>query len=155
MLRLFSNALILTLCLSAPVHAAEYTGYVVGVHDGDTATILIDRKPVKCRLASIDSPELRQPYGYRAKQALSDLIYRKAVTVDDEGGDKYGRRICHLYTLQTDVNREMVREGMAWVYRRYNHDPALILTEREARQAHRGLWVDPDPVPPWEWRHAR
>ena len=65
--------------LAAPLLAAEYTGRVVGVSDGDTMTLLVPDgasfKQVKVRLAEIDTPESRQPYGERAKQTLSDLAF--------------------------------------------------------------------------------
>jgi micrococcal nuclease len=142
------------LCLPLQAHAssAQMTGTVVGVHDGDTVTVLVDRHQVKCRLANIDAPELRQPFGYRSKQALSDLVYRQVVHIEDEGGDRYGRRICLIRTDRGEANREMVREGMAWTYQHYNHDPQLPGEEIQARTEHRGLWADANPEAPWEWR---
>ena len=51
------------------------------------------------------------------------------------------------------LNQELVRQGMAWHYRRYApHDSTLSRRESEARAARRGLWSQPNPVPPWEWR---
>jgi micrococcal nuclease len=141
------------LCLSLQAHASsQLTGTVVGVHDGDTVTVLVDRHQVKCRLANIDAPELRQPFGYRSKQALSDLVYRQVVHIEDEGGDRYGRRICLIRTDQGEANSAMVREGMAWVYGAYNHDSHLPIEEFQARTEHRGLWADANPEAPWEWR---
>ncbi len=51
-----------------------------------------------------------------------------------------------------DVNRQMVADGLAWHFTRYSDDATLAEAEREARGARRGLWADPEAVPPWEWR---
>lgn len=55
----------------------------------------------------------------------------------------------------TDANAEQVRRGMAWVYTKYSRDPAFLPLELEARAERRGLWADPAPAPPWEWRHMK
>jgi endonuclease YncB( thermonuclease family) len=77
------------------------------------------------------------------------------VTVEEEGTDQYRRMLGTIYDGKLDVNAEQVRLGMAWVYRHYTSDPALLALEREARQAKRGLWANPRPVAPWEYRHSR
>jgi micrococcal nuclease len=149
-------ALIFSIASTVNAEAEAFTGRVVGVHDGDTATILTaGNQQVKCRLGNIDAPELHQSFGNRAKQALSDLVYGQTVQVEDEGGDRYGRRICMISTPRGQANREMVRVGMAWVYTTYNHDQSLPALQLDAQTAHRGLWADPHPVPPWEYRHSR
>ena len=64
------------LVLVLPASAATLTGRVVGVHDGDTITVLdADNTQYKIRLAGIDAPEHGQPYGANAKKALSDLVF--------------------------------------------------------------------------------
>lgn len=116
---------------------ADFTGNVIGVADGDTLTIL-DTHMVqrKIRLAEIDSPEKRQPFGNKSKQALSALVYGKAVLVVEQGHDKYKRTIGRVYYGNVDVNAEQVRHGMAWVYRKYAPtDSPLYAIENEARVA--------------------
>ena len=54
-----------------------------------------------------------------------------------------------------DVNRELVAQGVAWVYRKYSDDAELLRLEAEAKQNGLGLWADPNPIPPWEWRRGR
>ena len=135
----------------------DNTGKVVGISDGDTFTLLRkDKKQVKVRLAEIDTPESNQPYGTRAKQALSDLIFSKQVQVVQEDVDRFGRLIGHVYIDGVHVNRRMVQDGYAWVYRQYNKDKSLLQDEQAAREAKRGLWSLPitDQVPPWEWRRG-
>lgn len=129
-------------------------GRVVGITDGDTVTLLVDRKQYKIRLAEIDTPERGQPYGSRARQVLSELVFGKDITAKVEDVDRYGRYVARLYQGDIDVNREMVRQGAAWVYRQYATDESLYQVEEEARAAGRGLWSLPEAqrAPPWEWR---
>jgi endonuclease YncB( thermonuclease family) len=94
---------------------------------------------VKVRLAEIDTPEARQPYGSRSRQALSDLAFGQQVRVVEQGRDRYGRVVGRVYRGSLDVNAEMVRQGAAWVYRHYNRDRSLLALEEEARAARRGL----------------
>ncbi len=146
--------------LAGPLVAVEYTGKVVGVSDGDTLTLLVpdgaSYRPVKVRLAEIDTPESRQPYGERAKQALSDLAYNKQARVVVETTDRYGRTVGRVYVGGTDVNAELVKQGAAWVYRQYAKDQLLYRLEEQAKAAKQGLWGLPEAqrMPPWEWRHG-
>ena len=138
--------------------AQEHIGRVVEVSDGDTITILDDRKQqIKVRLAEIDTPESAQPYGSRAKQELSRLVFGKTVSVKVQDTDRYGHKVGRVYTDDIDVNAEMVRLGAAWVYRKYASDQRLYALEKQARQNRAGLWSLPEAqqVPPWEWRRAR
>lgn len=132
----------------------EYQGKVVGITDGDTLTLLVEQKEIKIRLAQIDTPERGQSYGTRAKQALSNLAFGKTATVKVENIDRYGRTVGRVYVGDIDVNAELVRQGVAWVYRKYATDDSLFRVEAEARDAKRGLWSLPetDRTPPWEWR---
>ncbi|SFN02067.1 thermonuclease family protein [Nitrosomonas communis] len=144
--------------LPLPATAQEYIGRVVGISDGDTLTLLDNQKQqIKVRLAEIDTPESAQPYGSRAKQALSGLAYGKTVIVKVQDTDRYGRKVGRVYTDGLDVNAEMVRIGAAWVYRKYASDQNLYALEKQARKNKAGLWSLPEAqqVPPWEWRKTR
>ncbi|MDQ1079680.1 endonuclease YncB(thermonuclease family) [Pseudoroseomonas cervicalis] len=135
--------------------AAELRGQVVGVHDGDTLTLLTPaQERVRIRLAEIDAPEARQPWGTRARQALAAMAFRRDARVDVVDLDRYGRTVGRVWIGPLDVSAELVRQGHAWVYRRYSRDPALLALEVEARKGRRGLWRLPEieRVPPWEWR---
>ena len=135
----------------------EYLGKVIGIADGDTFTLLVGREQLRIRLAEIDTPEKGQPYGNRARQALSELIYDKTVRVVEIDHDRYGRVVGRVYVGSIDVNAEMVRRGAAWVYRKYAKDPSLYELENEARSARRGIWALPETErePPWKWREER
>ncbi|EHL99403.1 nuclease-like protein [Acetobacteraceae bacterium AT-5844] len=146
----------LLLIAAIPAWAEELRGRVVAIADGDTLTLLTaERRQMRIRLHGIDAPERRQPFGTRAREALSELAFRKEVRVVVMDVDRYGRTVGRIYAGSVDVNAEMVRQGMAWVYTRYNRDPELPRLEAEAKAARRGLWRDAKPVPPWEWRRNR
>jgi len=143
---------------SVAVHSEEMRGHVVAIADGDTLTLLVGgREQVKIRLAEIDTPEKRQPYGNKARQALAALAFKKETTVMWSERDRYGRVVGRVFVDGLDVNAEMVRQGHAWVYRQYASDESLFALENEAKAAKRGLWAlsEADKMPPWEWRRAR
>ncbi|WP_405240364.1 thermonuclease family protein [Lentisalinibacter orientalis] len=152
-----TTAALLLCLLPLLVSAAELSGRVVGIADGDTFTLLtVEREQVKIRLAEIDAPERGQPYGNRARQVLSELVFQKAVRVEVQTTDRYGRTVGRPYVGELDVCAEMVRRGAAWVYRRYLRDRSLLAHEEAAREAERGLWglSEARNVPPWEWRRS-
>lgn len=153
--------LLLFLIMSSPM-AATLEGWVVGVHDGDTITVLdADKRQHKIRLAGIDAPESKQSFGTRSKQHLSDLVFNKPVTVQWSKRDRYDRIVGVVIVNGGDVNLEQVRAGMAWWYRQYaKEQPAgsrqsYEIAENDARTKEQGLWSDSNPIPPWEWRSKR
>ena len=149
--------LVLVFLTASPAWGAELLGRVVGLADGDTLTLLTaERRQVRVRLGEIDTPESRQPYGTRAQQVLSGLVFGKDVRIVVQDTDRYGRTVGRVYTGPQDVNAEMVRQGAAWVYRQYSHDAGLLRVEAEAKAARRGLWALPEAerTAPWEWRAA-
>ncbi len=111
------SALLALFLLAGPLLAAELTGRVIAVHDGDTMTLLVSDgasyKQVKVRLAEIDAPELRQSYGDKAKQALSDLAYYQQARVVVQDTDRYGRTVGRVYVDSLDINAELVKRGAA------------------------------------------
>ena len=135
-------------CLALPAHAHQ----VISIADGDTLTLLVDQKPLKIRLANIDAPEKKQPFGQRSKESLSALCWGKDAQYQAQTIDKYKRTVAVVYCDGLEVNRVQVRLGMAWVYTKYNRDPDYVTIQKLAREDKIGLWADADPVPPWEWR---
>jgi len=135
---------------------ADFTGRVIGVADGDTITVLHNGRGEKIRLYGIDCTEKRQAFGTKAKQFTSEQAFGKDVTIIEHGKDKYGRTLGDVILPDgKSLNEELVYNGLAWWYRKYSKSPRLAAFEMEARLAHRGLWADKDPVPPWEWRHMK
>jgi endonuclease YncB( thermonuclease family) len=150
--------LMIALVLLVPVLALaeEFTGKVIGITDGDTIKVLRGNEEIKIRLEGIDCPESHQAFGNKAKQATSDLAFGKIVTIQAKGKDRYERTLADIILPDgTNLNRELVRSGFAWWYRKYSKDESLGRLEDEAREAKRGLWADNKPIPPWDWRHGQ
>ena len=150
--------IVAVLLLSAPTMPSELQGRVVSIADGDTFTLLTpENRQIKIRLAEIDTPESGQPYGNRAKQALSELVFGRDVRVEVQDIDRYGRTVGRPYVGDVDVCAELVANGFAWAYRRYLKDPALLELEKEAQDSNRGLWSLPEyeRVAPWDWRQGK
>lgn len=147
-----------SLLLSLSVYAEQtITGKVIKIADGDTLTVRVKNKKFKIRLAEIDTPEKIQPYGSSSRTALVNKVMGKLIQVRITTTDRYKRYIGHIYLNDRHINAEMVKEGHAWVYRRYSNDESLRLLEKQARLAKRGLWALPvdQRQAPWEWRKDR
>ena len=133
--------------------AAELCGKVVKVSDGDTITLLCESNLLeRIRLDRIDAPEKSQPFGKRAKEHLSKLVFGKFVTVRYDKRDRYGRILGIVMLKDQEVNLSMVRDGYAWHYSYFNHTQEYSAAETEARAARKGLWTQKDPVNPYQWR---
>ena len=146
------------LLLFTPSRAvADFSGLVVSVLDGDTLEVLHNDRPERIRLSGIDCPEKGQAYGTRAKQAASELVLGGEVTLQTYGKDKSGRTLADVLLLDgTNVDHTLIEDGWCWWYRKYAPgDTVLEGLEKEAREAKKGLWVDPAPIPPWVYRNAR
>ena len=154
--QLYSLKIIASLVLCLACSALAETGKVVGVHDGDSITVLASgNEQLKVRLEGIDAPELKQPFSQYAKEALSSLVFGKAVSFERLKKDRYGRTMAVVFVGQTNVNLELVKQGFAWRYDAYSQDPVLLDAQNSAKAAKRGLWADSLPVPPWEWRTSK
>ncbi|MDZ4733291.1 MAG: thermonuclease family protein [Nitrospirota bacterium] len=122
--------------------------------DGDTIEVLNGYHAERIRLSGIDCPEKGQAFGKRAKQAASELVFGKKVTIQMHGYDKYKRTLGDVFLSDgTHVNHVLVENGWCWWYRKYAPgDTVLEGLEKDARDAKKGLWTDQAPIPPWEWR---
>ncbi len=147
-------ALFILLCTPP---AFSFTALVVSVKDGDTIEVVSQGRATRIRLRGIDCPEKRQAYGYRAKLATSMLTFGQAVTIHAHVKDKYGRLVADVMLPdEINVNHLLVRDGWCWWYREYAPaDTVLEMLETEARQTKRGLWIDPNPIPPWVYRKLK
>lgn len=153
MSRLF---ILIWLVLGAGVFAQNLSGKVIGVKDGDTVEILENQRPVVVRFAHVDAPEKKQAYGNVAKKYLSDLIFGQTVQVVISGkNDRYGRRIGEIYLKNQNINKEMVRAGLAWHYVEYSNDPVYAALQAEAQKKKVGLWQEARPQAPWSYRRQR
>ncbi len=134
---------------------------VVAVKDGDSIEVVRDvdgrQEAVEIRLSGIDAPERGQPWSKRAREALAQRVLGKTVRINAVTTDRYGRTVGEVYADNVCVGCELLREGLAWVYRQYTKDPVLLGLEAEARAARRGIWSLPveQQVAPWEWRRGK
>lgn len=139
-------------CASTLANAAEFSGKVVAVIDGDTLLVIRDGHPVKVRLAEIDAPEKAQPFGMESKKSLAEMVKGKQIKVASSAVDDYGRLVGKVHVGEVNVNHEQVRRGMAWEYSRYHSNRDLRALQAEARRARRGLWAEESAVEPLQWR---
>ncbi len=141
---------------SSPPQAPENkTAYkVVGVKDGDTFVLLMNGKEQVVRLAHIDCPEKKQPFGNRAKQFASGLCFGKKVTLVHQNKYDRNRRLIAEVILEDgrNLNKELVKNGLAWHFKKYSHNKEYAALETAARRQRKGLWTDARPVSPWNWR---
>ena len=134
----------------------------VGVTDGDTIRVLAPGyQLLQIRLAWIDAPEMEQAFGYRAKQAMSELVFGKEVELRPHTIDRYGRTVAMVFVGGRDVGLELIKEGLAWAYDHFLPEASPEIQaqypadENAARDSRLGLWVDSNPLPPWEYRKAQ
>ncbi len=160
-----------TLSAKKPIRTIE--GIVTSVTDGDTVQVKdADGTRVKIRLYGIDAPETEkknrktgriskrgQPWGREAWKALEKKVLRKKVKVDVMDRDRYKRLVCIIWLDGRNINREMVSEGHAWAYKQYlkksPYASEFIREEGQAREKKLGIWKEPNPQPPWEFRHRK
>lgn len=146
---------ILAICL--PALAASFTGEVFRVIDGDTIEVIFNEQPMRISLHGIDCPDRNQAYGTEAKQFTSGLVLQKNVRVVVADQDELGRISGEVLLPDgRSLNRELVRAGLAWWRREQAPDDrGLEALEKTARESKKGLWADPHPVPPWDYRKSQ
>lgn len=128
-------------------------GRAVKVQDGDTFDFLYgDNRKQRIRVAQMDAPEKNMPFGQKSKERFTELVMGKEIALVVNTVDRYGRIVGSVVIDGEDQSARMISEGMAWYYRQYGWTDSLARLEEEARNAKRGLWADPNPQPPWEWR---
>jgi endonuclease YncB( thermonuclease family) len=139
-----------------------FDGRVVGVDDGDTITVLdSSNQNHRIRIQGIDAPEKRQPFGTQSKQQLSQKVFDKLVVIQWSKHDRYGRIVGKVILNGRDVCLDQIKAGMAWHYKDYQDEQTpedrQLYSDAEdaARFSRTGLWIDPNPTPPWDFRHRR
>ncbi|MDO9233920.1 MAG: thermonuclease family protein [Methylotenera sp.] len=142
--------------------ADQLQGKVIKVTDGDTVNVLTnDNELHKIRLSGIDSPEKKQAFGNKSKQALDDEIGGKVVTVEFNKRDRYQRIIGKIMFNGKDVNLHQIQRGLAWHYKKYQNEQEVedrsIYADAEylAQRDKLGLWADTNSMPPWDFRKQK
>ena len=153
----------LAFCLASMVRAEDryerraerrsIRGRVVSVEDGDTCTVLDEagRRHRVC-LYGVDAPEKGQPYWNNARESLRERIADRDIRFDPVEVDSEGRSCGHLYVGDRAINVDQVRAGYGWHHTEHKPVREFAEAEREAREHHRGLWRDRQPVEPWKYR---
>ncbi|MCT7523305.1 thermonuclease family protein [Aliarcobacter cryaerophilus] len=145
--------ILLLLLMSNNLLSLELKGKIIHISDGDTAHLLTDKKEkIKIRLSDIDAPENKQAFGNKSKENLKSYIYQKNVVVEYKDKDKYQRVLGTIYYQNKDINLQQVKDGYAWVYKKYSKKLSYNKAEDEARDKNKGLWSDKNPIEPWEFR---
>ena len=155
-------ALVFILSVKAFAAVADsFEGRVVKVSDGDTITVLTQGERRKVRLGGIDAPEKDQPFGRKSREYLASMVAGKDVVIQFDKTDRYGRIIGKILVDNRDANLEQVKAGMAHWYEFYKADQsktdqrAYRDAEHQARSAGIGLWSDPHPIDPYDWRKGK
>ena len=145
---------LLILSVSYPAFSEEFNGQVVRVVEGDTLEIMHLGKPERVRLHGVDCPEVGQPYGERARRYTSTHTLRKTVTVIVSDVDKDGQTVGQVILPDmSNLNIVLISAGLAWWHEtNAPEDKILMDVQASAKAGRRGLWADPDPLPPWEWK---
>ena len=131
---------------------ADFGARVVTVHEGDRLTIHHEGRSETIYLKGIDCPEFKQPYGKQAKHATAAYVGNREVVVRGLTRDKQGRVSAEVLLPDgRNVGRELLKEGLAWWQRSASSDASLEVLEELARASAKGLWSEPNPVPPWKW----
>ena len=154
---LLSFLLIFSICTASASKILQ--GKVVSVADGDTITVLdAEKTQHKIRLQGIDAPEKAQAFGAKSKQALYEMVHGKTVQVSFEKSDKYGRILGKVLLDGQDICHQQIKAGLAWHYKKYQNQQPLVdrdaysASETAAKSEKLGLWSDPQPVAPWDFR---
>ncbi len=153
------SCIILWILLVAPIQAlagTEFVARVMMVHEGDRVTIHYQGRNEMIVLRDVYCPKLRQPYGKQAKHATAAYLANREVVVRALKRDQQGRIAADILLKDgRNIAHELVQEGLAWVQSGQVYDPTLKDLEELARASKKGLWSEPDPVPPWEWKSTK
>ncbi len=155
------NWIALLLLWALPAAAEILMGRVIGVADGDTITFLDSAHlQHKIRLSGIDAPEKGQAFGNASRKHMAELTYSKHAKADCYKVDRYKRLVCTVYVDGKDVGLAQLDAGLAWWYLKFADEQSpqerleYEMAETKAAIDRKGLWSDPNPTPPWEWRQS-
>lgn len=145
--------IIILVLIYIPPGLSQVTGKVIGITDGDTFKMLIENnKQIRIRLHGIDCPEKKQDYGTKAKTFVSERIFGKTITIINTDTDRYGRIIAIVPYENTTINEELLRNGLAWHYCKYDKREYWHYLQDSSRVQKVGVWSRSDVIAPWEYR---
>lgn len=149
---------LLLILLFFPIFLSAHTlrGKIVRVSDGDTI-VLIDSTNTqhRVRLDGIDCPEKGQPFGRKATDFVKQLTTGKEIVVEWEKKDRYKRILGVVYADGLNVNKELLKNGLAWHYKHFNQDKELAELEQQAKDKKLNIWSEKNPIEPYQWRKGK
>ncbi len=136
-----------------PKFSYSFNGTVLDVLEGDLLSILHQGKRIKVRLSDIDCPEVDQAFYNEAMKFSAILVYSGPVRIDVKELDEQGRAVGEVVLLdkRLNLNKELVKAGLAWWQWKKSDDSSYGELEVIAREMKIGLWKDKNPTPPWEF----
>ncbi|MDE3744076.1 thermonuclease family protein [Maribacter polysaccharolyticus] len=147
---------IFILSLFASLFISAQSGTVIKVKDGDTIVILDqDKQQHTIRVADIDCPERGQPFSKIAKDFVSQEVFGQQVEVEKLKTDRYGRTVGRVLYDEKDLALELLEHGLAWHYKYFSDNEQMAQLEENARNEKKGLWADPYPINPYDWRKGK
>ena len=160
--RIITSVCVVVFAVVGSAFAYTFDAKVVRIADGDTLTVSDNSgRETEIRLQGIDAPEHSQAFGQQATANLAGLVFGKTVALDCNGEQTYGRSVCKVMLPNgEDVDLDQIKAGYAWHYKQYafsqsEEDQAKYgAAEDAAREARIGLWADPNPVQPQDFRHG-
>ncbi len=150
----------LAVCCALSAAQGVLIGRVTRIHDGDSLSLQQHERSIVVRLASIDAPELGQPFGRESREFLRTCSFGRIVVVETRGTDRHGRVLGTLDAGGVDCGLQLLQAGLAWHYRNFADEQTIEqrhqygTAERQARRNGLGLWAQPDPTPPWTFRQS-
>ena len=147
------HIIFLLIVLSLPIQSKTLKGKIVRVSDGDTIVLLDSTNTQhRIRLDGIDCPEKGQPFGRKATDFAKELTLGKTIVVEWEKKDRYNRILGVVYADNINVNKELLKNGLAWHYKHFNNDQELADLEQQAKDKKLNIWSEKNPIEPYKWR---
>ena len=140
--------------IKTPPFPHSFKGTVIGILEGDLVRVLHKGKIVKVRLSDVDCPEEGQAYGKEAKKFTAVMVHSGPVTVHVKKLNHLGIPVGEVVLLDAglNLNRELIKAGLAWWQREFSDDASYGDLEKIARKMKMGLWKQDNPTPPWEFK---
>lgn len=136
---------------------SQVKGKIIAIKDGDTVVALLsDKTQETLRLADVDCPEKKQPFGKNAKEFTSSQVFGKKVTFYRVGKDRYRRTIAKIfYGKEKYLSSEIIKAGYGWWYYKVSKNTGLQKYQDEAKAQKLGLWADKNAMSPWDFRESK
>ncbi len=139
----------------SPVDLERKLATVIAISDGDSMTVRLAGEEISVRVSGIDCPEFGQAFAREATEFTSKLCLNAEIQIQQTDTDRYGRIVAFVFVGELNLSKELLRNGLAWHFKRYDKSPEFANLERKAQDQRVGLWSAPDPVPPWDWRDQK